>query len=294
MSKILITGANGQLGSEINALKEAYPTFEFVFTDVAELDITDPVDLDAKLQSIAPSVIVNCAAYTAVDKAESDLALAEKINSLAPKLLAEASKKYGIFLLYVSTDYVFDGTAHIPYTEEVATSPDSAYGSTKLDGELHVQNGCDDYLIIRTSWLYSAYGNNFVKTMKRLGNERDELGVIFDQIGTPTYAGDLAKAILDIVEAKEAGSVSDVSGVYHYSNEGVCSWYDFANEIFRQEKIECHVKPIETSEYPTAANRPHYSVMNKRKIKTTFGIAIPHWVESLSVCLDALKANESR
>ena len=289
MSKILITGANGQLGSEINALKNAYPTFEFVFTDVAELDITDPVDLDAKLQSIAPTVIVNCAAYTAVDKAESDLALAEKINSLAPKLLAEASKKYEIFLLHVSTDYVFDGTAHTPYTEEVATSPDSVYGSTKLDGELHVQNECDDYLIIRTSWLYSAYGNNFVKTMKRLGNERHELGVIFDQIGTPTYAGDLAKAILDIVEAKVAGTVSDVSGIYHYSNEGVCSWYDFANEIFRQEKIECNVKPIETSEYPTAANRPHYSVMNKRKIKTTFDITIPHWVESLSVCLQALK-----
>jgi len=293
MSRILITGANGQLGSEIKALRERFPSFEFMFTDVADLDITDSTDLDEKLEAFAPKYIINCAAYTAVDKAESDKELAAKINATAPKLLAEACKRRGMCLIHVSTDYVFDGTAHLPYVEDCETGPDSVYGWTKLDGERFIQANCDDYIIIRTSWLYSAYGNNFVKTMIRLGKERPELGVIFDQIGTPTYAGDLAKAILDIVEKKDNGSVSGDTGIYHYSNEGVCSWYDFAKEIFRYEQISCRVRPIETAEYPTAASRPHYSVLNKKKIKHKYDLSIPHWSESLAVCLKALKVQSS-
>lgn len=286
--KILVTGSNGQLGSEIRALKDGYPSMGFEFTDVGELDITDPAAIELKLKASTYSFIINCAAYTAVDKAESDLEMARKINALAPKLLAEAAKKHGLGLVHVSTDYVFDGTAHVPYTEDVTPCPNSAYGETKLEGERFIQEACDGYIIIRTSWLYSEYGNNFVKTMLRLGSERDELGVIFDQIGTPTYARDLAKAILDIVAKKEANEVENVSGIYHYSNEGVCSWYDFATEIFRQRGVECRVNPIETVEYPTPAKRPHYSVMNKRKIKTTFGLTVPHWTMSLAECLERL------
>jgi len=291
MTKILITGGNGQLGSEIKALANAYPDFEFIFTDVEDLDITNQAALDLFLTKSDPAFIVNCAAYTAVDKAESDLELATKINSLAPKLLAEASKKYGISLIHISTDYVFDGTAHIPYKETVAPSPDSAYGRTKLEGELNIQSSCEDYIIIRTAWLYSAYGKNFVKTMLKLGSEREELGVIFDQVGTPTYAADLAQAILDIILAKASGRVANDSGIYHYTNEGVCSWYDFSNEIFRIEGIKCRVKPIETVDYPTPARRPHYSVLNKKKIKTTYDLTIPHWKDSLEICLNVLKAN---
>jgi len=285
---ILITGANGQLGSEIRALKDEYPSMEFEFTDVGELDITDPSAIERKMSAASYCYIINCAAYTAVDKAEDDSEMADKINHLAPKLLAEAAKKHGLGLVHVSTDYVFDGTAHVPYSEEFAPCPNSVYGVTKLDGELAIQKACDDYFIIRTSWLYSEYGNNFVKTMLRLGAERDELGVIFDQVGTPTYARDLAKAILDILVKKEAGSVGPVAGIYHYSNEGVCSWYDFASEIFRQQGIKCCVKPIETVEYPTPAKRPHYSVMNKKKIRSTLGITIPHWINGLERCLKRL------
>lgn len=289
MKHILITGGNGQLGSEIRALQEQYPAFLFDFTDVEDLDITSPAALAEKMNAFAPDYVINCAAYTAVDKAEGDIDIATLINATAPRYLAEAAEKQGATLVHVSTDYVFDGTAHRPYTEDVPTSPDSAYGSTKLEGERLVLEASSRCIVIRTSWLYSAYGNNFVKTMKRLGTERDELGVIFDQVGTPTYAGDLAKAILDILLVLEAGRVAEPYGIYHYSNEGVCSWYDFATEIFRRESISCRVKPIETKDYPTAAKRPHYSVLNKGKIKATFGLEIPHWAESLQVCLDALK-----
>ena len=292
MTKILVTGSNGQLGSELKVLEKEFAQFEFVFTDVAELDLTDEAAIEKACAELKPAFLLNCAAYTAVDKAETDLELATKINATASKYLAEASKKHGAKLIQVSTDYVFDGTAHTPYTEDVPTSPDSAYGRTKLEGEQLVQENCDDYMIIRTSWLYSSFGNNFVKTMIRLGTERDELGVIFDQIGTPTYAADLAKAIMDCVVGIDSEEVSDWAGIYHYSNEGVCSWYDFAKEIFRQEGIECNVRPIETVEYPTPANRPHYSVMNKKKIKSTFGITIPHWVESLARCLEQLRISK--
>ena len=288
-SKILVTGANGQLGSEIKALQNAYGSFEFIFTDVEDLDITDAAALATFLGESQPSYIINCAAYTAVDKAEADLELARKINRVAPKLLAEACKARGLKLIHVSTDYVFNGTAHMPYTEDAATSPNSAYGLTKLEGEQEIEAVCEEAVIIRTSWLYSAYGNNFVKTMLRLGKERNELGVIFDQIGTPTYARDLADAILTIVAKIEAGESKDAWGIYHYSNEGVCSWYDFAYEIFRQEGIKCRVKPIGTVDYPTPAKRPHYSVMHKGKIRSTFGISIPHWTASLSDCLEKLR-----
>ena len=293
MRKILVTGANGQLGSEIKALKEQYASFEFIFTDVEDLDITDPDALAVYLDERKPAYIINCAAYTAVDKAETDLELARKINRVAPKLLAEACNARGLKLIHVSTDYVFNGMAHMPYTEEAPTSPDSAYGLTKLEGEQEIEAVCEESVIIRTSWLYSAYGNNFVKTMLRLGKERDELGVIFDQIGTPTYACDLADVILTIVSKIEAGESKDTWGIYHYSNEGVCSWYDFAYEIFRQEGIVCRVKPIGTVDYPTPAKRPHYSVMNKKKIKSTFDINIHHWTESLKDCLKKLKQNQN-
>lgn len=289
MKKILVTGGNGQLGSELKELSNDYSQFEFIFTDVEELDITNEEAVDQAFAESSPDFVLNCAAYTAVDKAESDLDLATKINATAPKLLAEASKRYGAKLIQISTDYVFDGTSHIPYTEEVSTSPNSAYGDTKLDGEKYVESIAEDYLIIRTSWLYSSFGNNFVKTMIRLGNERDELGIIFDQIGTPTYAADLAQTIMEAVAKIDSGDVVDYRGVYHFSNEGVCSWYDFAKEIFRLENIEVRVKPIETVDYPTPANRPHYSVMNKKKIKQTFGVRIPHWVDSLKICLKKLR-----
>lgn len=289
MKQILITGGNGQLGSELRALQDAYPAFSFKFTDVEDLDITSPAALAEEMDSFVPDYVINCAAYTAVDRAEGDIDIATLINATAPRYLAEAAQQRGATLIHVSTDYVFDGTAHRPYTEEVPTSPDSAYGSTKLEGERHVLKNCKHCIVIRTSWLYSAYGNNFVKTMKRLGMEREELGVIYDQVGTPTYAGDLAKAILDMLLALESGRIEQPYGIYHYSNEGVCSWYDFAVEIFRRESINCKVKPIETKDYPTDAKRPHYSVLNKGKIKSTFGLEIPHWAESLQVCLDALR-----
>lgn len=289
MTKILVTGANGQLGSELKALQEKFPSLEFVFTDVENLDITNAAAIEQFVRDTTPQFVINCAAYTAVDRAEEDLEMARKINALAPRLLAEACAKAGMKLIHVSTDYVFDGTAHKPYTEDAPTSPESAYGVTKLEGEQAVTGACRESVIIRTSWLYSSHGNNFVKTMLRLGSERDELGIIFDQIGTPTYARDLADAILTIVNKLVAGECQDCWGIYHFSNEGVCSWYDFAWEIFRQEGIDCKVRPIETAEYPTPAKRPHYSVMHKGKIRSVFGINIPHWADSLSDCLAALK-----
>ena len=290
MKKVLITGANGQLGSEIKLLASDLEGYEFDFTDVAELDLTNEETVNQYVSQAAPCCIINCAAYTAVDKAESDVEMARKINALAPSFLAKAATANGCQLIHVSTDYVFDGTAHVPYVEETPTSPNSVYGETKLEGEQLVEKYCKEHVIVRTSWLYSAFGNNFVKTMLRLGNERDELGVIFDQIGTPTYARDLAVAVLKILEKLQCDDSENVLGVYHFSNEGVCSWYDFATEIFRQERVNCQVKPIETIEYPTPAKRPHYSVMNKRKIKNAFELTIPHWTESLSDCLTQLKA----
>ena len=236
-----------------------------------------------------PDYLINCAAYTAVDKAESEQDLAYSINSTAPRFLAEAAKANQCKFIHTSTDYVFDGTSHIPYTEDMPAKPMSLYGMSKLMGETNVTETYPESIIIRTSWLYSSFGNNFVKTMLRLGKERAELGVVFDQIGTPTYARDLADCILQIITKTEADNALWQAGMYHYSNEGVCSWYDFTKEIHEIAGITtCSVKAIETKDYPTPARRPHYSVFNKNKIKTTFGITIPYWKDSAKDCLRLL------
>ena len=280
---ILITGANGQLDNEMRVLSKENGQHAYFFTDVQELDICDEQSVHGFVKDNRIDVIVNCAAYTAVDKAEDNQELCDKLNHVAPGYLAAAAEACGAALIQVSTDYVFDGTAHIPYTEECDPCPNSVYGTTKLEGEYEVLNHCEKSVVIRTAWLYSTFGNNFVKTMIRLGKERDSLGVIFDQVGTPTYANDLAQAIFAIINK------GIVRGVYHFSNEGVCSWYDFTVAIHRLAGItSCKVKPLHTSEYPTRANRPAYSVLDKTKIKTTFGIEIPHWEESLKRCIDTL------
>ena len=281
--KILITGCNGQLGNEIQLLEKQHPQHTFFNTDVAELDITNPEAIGQFVEENHIDGIVNCAAYTAVDKAESNTDFCRKLNADAPGYLAEAIERQGGWMIQISTDYVFDGTQHTPYREDAATCPNSVYGCTKLEGEQNVTSRCRRSIVIRTAWLYSTFGNNFVKTMLRLGREKDELGVIFDQIGTPTYAHDLAVAIFAAIEK------GVVPGIYHFSNEGVASWYDFTLAIHRLAGIEsCRVRPIHTTDYPTPATRPHYSVLDKSKIKETFGIEIPHWETSLAECIDLL------
>lgn len=283
---ILVTGANGQLGREMQRLSAVSPN-NYLFTDVAELDITDAGAVRQAVGQNAVEVIVNCAAYTNVERAEEDEAAAERLNCEAVKNLAEAAAAAGATLIHVSTDYVFDGTAHTPYREDTAPSPLGAYGRTKLAGERAVMaSGCR-YLIFRTAWLYSEYGHNFLKTMLRLTSERDTLQVVFDQIGTPTYAGDLALAIFSIIESERyAGN----EGVYHFTDEGVCSWYDFATEIAAAAGHDsCRIIPCHTSEFPTKAARPAYSVLDKTKIKTTFQMDIPHWRESMKYCLEKLR-----
>jgi dTDP-4-dehydrorhamnose reductase len=282
MTKILVTGANGQLGSEINKISGQFAEIEFCFTDVAELDITNPEKVAEFLSGFKPDFLINCAAYTNVDKAETDVATATLLNATAVGILAEQSAKIGCKMIHVSTDYVFDGNGPRPYREDDQVDPQSAYGRTKLEGELLCQKLNHESLIIRTSWLYSAFGNNFVKTMVRLGNERSELGVIADQIGTPTNAADLASAILSIISSVKSGEKAFVAGIYHYSNEGVASWYDFTKAIFDIAEINCFVKPIATEDYPSPVQRPPYSVMNKSKIKLIFGLKIPHWRDSLT------------
>lgn len=289
MTKILITGANGQLGSEIRKSADLFPDARFVFTDVEELDITNPEAVERMLSEEKPQWLVNCAAYTAVDKAETDDETAWLINAVAPAILAEKSKAAGCRFIQVSTDYVFDGRNHRPYVEEDEVSPTSVYGTTKLEGELISLSNNPETLVIRTSWLYSSYGNNFVKSMIRLGMERDQLNVIFDQVGTPTNAGDLAMAILEIIRKIGSGLQEFVPGIYHFSNEGVCSWYDFAIAIHQLYGINCSVNAIESKDYPSPVARPHYSVLNKSKIKSTFGIQIPYWRTSLEKCIQEIK-----
>ena len=280
---ILITGCNGQLGNEMQLLEASHPQHTYFNTDVAELDITNQDAIEAFVNENQIDGIVNCAAYTAVDKAEENEELCTKLNAEAPAYLAAAIGKRGGWMIQISTDYVFDGTQHTPYTEEADTCPNSVYGKTKLVGELNVQKFCAQSMIIRTAWLYSTFGNNFVKTMIRLGKEKPELGVIFDQIGTPTYARDLAVAIFAAIEQ------GIVPGVYHFSNEGVISWYDFTKAIHRIAGITtCHVRPLHTSEYPTPAKRPHYSVLDKTKIKQTYNLEVPYWEESLAECIAKL------
>ena len=283
MKNILITGANGQLGNEMRVLSAEYPEYAYFFTDVAELDICDAQAVMEFVQANDIHVIVNCAAYTAVDKAEENVELCTKLNADAVGYLAKAAEACGAEFIQISTDYVFDGTAHVPYRESASTCPNSVYGHTKLAGEQNALTLCSRSMVIRTAWLYSTFGNNFVKTMIRLGRERDSLGVIFDQVGTPTYARDLARAIFVAIRQ------GVVPGVYHFSNEGVCSWYDFTKAIHRLAGIvDCKVKPLHTEEYPTLAKRPHYSVLDKTKIKKIYNTEVPYWEDSLKECIDAL------
>ncbi len=287
LKRILITGANGQLGNEMRLLANEYEQFTFDFTDIAELDLCNVEAVMEYCERTMPSYIINCAAYTAVDKAEDEIELCRKVNRDAVENLAKAASKVGAKVLHVSTDYVFDGTNTTPYLETDPVCPVSAYGNTKLEGEQALVANCKDYVILRTAWLYSIYGNNFVKTMIRLGKERESLSVVADQVGTPTYARDLADALMDIVNASEKGNF--IPGIYHYSNDGVCSWYDFTVKIHELAGIiTCTVKPIETKDYPTKATRPAYSVLSKEKIKADYGIHIPTWEESLSDCIAKL------
>ena len=282
---ILVTGANGQLGREMQRLGAVSPN-NYLFTDVAELDITDAAAVRACVAEHGIDAIVNCAAYTNVERAEEDEAAADRLNRQAVENLARAAAEAGALLVHVSTDYVFDGRASEPYTEESPTAPLGAYGRTKRAGEEAVVKAGCRYLILRTAWLYSEYGNNFLKTMLRLTAERESLNVVFDQVGTPTYAGDLALAIFSILEG---GLDRGNEGIYHFSDEGVCSWYDFAVEIARATgRNRCRIAPCRTAEYPTKAPRPAYSVLDKSKLKQTFGIEIPHWRESMLYCLARL------
>ena len=287
--KILITGANGQLGNEISVKKKQYPDWQFLLTDIDTLDITNENDVLKYFQNNKPDFIVNCAAYTAVDKAEDDAETAEKINSLAPKMLGKYSKEFGAKIIHVSTDYVFDGLACVPYSENSKVNPQNIYGSTKLHGEINVQKENQDSLVIRTSWLYSSFGNNFVKTMIRLGKEKESVKVVFDQVGTPTYAADLAATVLYIIKKSEINSDTFIPGIYHYSNEGVASWYDFANAIFELSDIECKISPVLSKEFPSPVKRPNFSVLDKSKIRNTFDIEIPYWKDSLKVCIEEFK-----
>lgn len=283
LKNILITGANGQLGNEMRLVAATDTERVYHFTDVAELDICDQDAVERFVVEHAIDCIVNCAAYTNVNKAEEDTVLCDKLNHLAPANLARVAAKHGAALIHVSTDYVFNGQHYIPYRENDITCPNSVYGTTKLAGEQAIQSLCPDTVIVRTAWLYSTFGNNFVKTMLRLGSERAELGVVFDQIGTPTYARDLARVILHIIYK------GIVPGIYHYSNEGVCSWYDFTKAIFELGGITtCALNPLHTDEYPTPAARPHYSVLDKTKIKQTYGVEVPYWMDSLRECIEQL------
>ncbi len=284
---ILITGCNGQLGSELRHLEAQHSAHTFYNTDVAELDITNQLAVEDFVNRNGIDGIVNCAAYTAVDKAESERELCTTLNTVAPSYLAAAIGKHGGWMIHISTDYVFNGQHHLPYQEGETPCPDSVYGNTKLAGELGVTKFCPNTLIIRTAWLYSRYGHNFVKTMMRLGREKEQLGVVFDQIGTPTCAADLAEAILSIIEQGVR------PGLYHFSNEGVTSWYDFAVAIHRLAGIDtCQVRPLHTSEYPTAASRPAYSVLDKTKIKRDYHLTIPHWETSLARTIQQIMADE--
>jgi len=287
--RVLITGSNGQLGSEIKELAANYKNLIFFLKDLPELDICNFEALQAFIIDYDINIVINCAAYTAVDKAEEESVIAAKVNCEGVFNLVNALESVNGQLIHISTDYVFDGNHFMPYKEADQVSPIGVYGETKRAGELAVINSAIDAIVIRTSWLYSAYGNNFVKSMLRLGNETDELGVIFDQVGTPTYARDLAKTCLEILTGVNSARISKNGNLYHYSNEGVASWYDFAISIIELGGQNCKVKPIQTKDYPTLAKRPHFSVLNKSKIKTDFKIEIPYWRDSLKDCIEKIK-----
>lgn len=289
VADILVIGSEGQLGQDVKKIHDSLKDCRFHFTTIDSLDVTNQEAIKETIVGKKYDYIVNCTAYTAVDKAEEEKKLGDKINHLALKTIGEASNAINSKVIHISTDYVFDGKQHRPYVEIDDTCPNSVYGKTKLLGEQALINANPNSIIIRTSWLYSIFGNNFVKTMIRLGKEREELGVIFDQIGTPTFSNDLAKVILHIISCDINKNIPFASGIYHYSNEGVCSWYDFTIAIHELCDIPCNVKPIETKDYPTTAPRPHYSVLNKNKIKSQYKIQIPHWKDSLKKCIKELK-----
>lgn len=285
MKNILVTGSYGQLGNEIRILTEKEPDFNIFLTDADTLDICDYSAVEKFVSDNNINIILNCAAYTAVDKAEDNEEICHKVNAIAPENLAKAAAKQGAAFIHISTDYVFDGTSCTPYTEDMPATGLSVYGKTKREGEQRIFKALPSAVIVRTAWLYSEFGNNFVKTMIKLGNEREALGVVFDQVGTPTYALDLANAMVTIAK-KIFAEGNNFGGIYHYSNEGVCSWYDFTVKIHEIAGIKtCKVRPIESKEYPAKAPRPSFSVLNKAKIKNTFGIAVPHWEESLKICM---------
>lgn len=291
MIHILVTGANGQVGSEIRALAKNYPDWQFTYIDIEELDLTNRVGVQDYFNKHQFSYCINCAAYTAVDKAEAEEKLARKVNATAVQYLAEACKTNQTGLIHLSTDYVYHNDQNTPFKEGDVTSPKGIYALTKLEGDnIAREANPDKTLILRTSWVYSSFGNNFVKTMLRLGRDKDEISVIFDQIGSPTYAHDLANAMLVIISKVESGEVpiEKFNDLYHFSNEGVTSWYDFAKTIFSLATIECKVMPIETKDYPTAAERPPFSLLNKEKFKAAFGMEIPYWRDSLQKCLKLL------
>lgn len=286
MKTILVTGSNGQLGSEIKSISDEFKDFNFIFTDINELDITKLSSIKELFKRNKIDFIINCAAYTNVDKAETDKENAVLINVYAVKNLADVSKTYKCPLIHVSTDYVFDGESNVPYLETDSTNPQSAYGRTKLQGELEAKSAYK-HIIIRTAWLYSTFGHNFVKTMLRLGKEKNEISVVADQIGSPTYAKDLAFAILSILKLSLKKENNFKEGIYHFSNEGTCSWYDFAVEIMQQKKLNCKVKPVTSDEYPTPTKRPKYSLLDKSKITETFNIKVRHWKVALNDCLNS-------
>ncbi len=288
MPSILVTGARGQVGQELQFHQSRFPNWEFTFIDRADLDLTDAGAVAHFFESNSFDYCINCAAYTAVDKAESEATLAEAVNAEAVRYIAKGCIDSACRLLQLSTDYVYDNDLNRPLLESDPTNPQSVYAKTKLMGDLNARTLLPDSWVIRTSWVYSSFGHNFVKTMLRLGREREELGIVFDQIGTPTYARHLALALLQMIEKVENGATIS-GGVYHYSNEGVCSWYDFALAIFAIEGIECRVKPILSSQYPTAAHRPHFSVLNKQNICADFDLTIPHWQTGLAECINALR-----
>jgi dTDP-4-dehydrorhamnose reductase len=287
--RVLITGSNGQLGSEIKELAIKYKKIDFIFKDLPELDICNFEALQAFILDNNINAVINCAAYTAVDKAEEDAEIAEQVNSKGVINLVNALQTVNGKLIHISTDYVFDGDHFLPYKETDPVNPIGVYGETKRAGELAVINSDMDSIVIRTSWLYSSYGNNFVKTMLRLGNEKENLGVIFDQVGTPTFARDLAKTCLDILCVDSSVDISKNGNLYHYSNEGVASWYDFAISIMELGGENCKVNPIQTKDYPALAKRPQYSVLNKSEIKIDFKIEIPYWRDSLKDCIEKIK-----
>lgn len=284
--KILVTGANGQLGRSMRKISGDYPQHEFLFTDMPEMDITEKAGIEAFVRRNGVQAIVNCAAYTAVDRAETETVLAEKINILGTKVLGEVAKMFSIPLIHISTDYVFCGEGCHPLKETDATAPTGVYGRTKLEGEKALESTGCDAAIIRTAWLYSEFGGNFVKTMLRLASERDLLNVVYDQVGSPTYATDLARALMMVLN----NGVQGLS-IYHFSNEGAISWYDFAKAIFEESGDEISVSPIESDKYPSPTKRPAYSVLSKEKIKAA-GVDVPYWKDSLKECIRILKSSK--